>query len=314
MTRRPTDPGAIGVGVDVGGTTTRVVVFGGDDRPLHVAVEPTRRGPAALVDQLVRLVDDVVDRCGTRPAAVGVGVPGTVLGGVVELGLNVEIGRPFDLAGALRGRLGVPVAVENDVDAAALGTWSLDDEDVGSLTFLGVGTGFAAGTVVDGRLVRGRTGAAGEIGHLPVPGRTDPCPCGQVGCIELVASGRATTARMRAAGLDGGVVELWDRADGGHHGSAAIRADLVAALAWSAQLAGTYLDVDRIVLGGGVAAALGDRLTDSVRAVLDEVASRSELVRRLALADRLRTVPLGTEVGALGAWHVAAGLASVERA
>ena len=128
-----------------------------------------------------------------------------------------------------------------------------------SLAYLSIGTGFAAGFVIDGEIVRGSLGAAGEIGHIPFPDGDAPCVCGQIGCIETVASGRALIARMPAAGIDGRADELWSAADAGHHAAIAIRDDAVAALAWCCQVVLLMLDVDRIVIGGGVGIELGRR-------------------------------------------------------
>ncbi len=89
-------------------------------------------------------------------------------------------------------RLGVPVLLENDVNAAALGAAALDRRD--RPRYLSIGTGLAAGLVLDGRLRRGAHGAAGEIGHIPVDPHGVAVPCGQRGCLETVASGSALAA------------------------------------------------------------------------------------------------------------------------
>ena len=89
----------------------------------------------------------------------------------------------------LEARLGVPVAVENDVNVATLGAVALSG--IRDLVYLSIGTGLAAGLVLDGTLRRGATGAAGEIGHVPIDPLGAVCQCGQRGCLETVASGRA---------------------------------------------------------------------------------------------------------------------------
>ena len=301
---------ALGIGIDVGGTSTRVVVFGADDRPVHHDVAPTALGPEALLDDLTRRVEAAIAAVPDRPASIGVGIPGGVRSGVVTMALNVGIDGRLDLAGELAHRVGLPVHVENDVNAAALGACVALDDIGSSLTYLSIGTGIAAGTVIDGHIVRGVSGVAGEIGHVPLPGRTESCVCGQTGCVEAIASGRSVVATMRAAGLDGGVVELFDAAE--HDTTAsAIRDDMVSALAWSAQLAVLLNDVEAVVLGGGVALALGDRLGDAVRSLLAEREASAPFLRSLGLAARVRVAPDGIEFGALGA-HRAAVDAGVE--
>jgi glucokinase len=300
----------VGIGVDIGGTTTRVVAFDANSNPLAIDVAPTVRRPGPLLDDLAERITALVERVGGAPRTVGVGIPGSVRDGVVTMALNVGIDGPVPLADDLAARLEVPVWVENDVNAAALGAHQRlgaprGVDRAGSLTYLSIGTGFAAGTVIDGEVVRGLMGAAGEIGHVAMPGRDDPCVCGQTGCIEAIASGSAVVARMRLAGVAGGVVELWDAADAGHVSAGVIRRDVVEALAWSSQLACLLLDVDLVVLGGGVGVALGPRLVDSVGDALRERERTSPFLAAVAIADRIRLTADGVEVGALGA-HCAA--------
>ena len=296
---KPTPP-SFGIGIDIGGTSTRFVVFDADDRAVRHDVGPTVLGPGPLLDDLERRVVQAIDATPTAPTSIGVGIPGTVRDGVVAMALNVGIDGRLDLGAELASRTGLPVHVENDVNAAAFGACVALSDSLTSLTYLGVGTGLAAGTVVGGEIVRGAAGAAGEIGHVPVPGRTERCVCGQTGCIEAIASGRSVVARMRAAGLDGGVVELFDAASD-DPSAAAIRDDMVAALAWCVQLAVLLNDVDAVVLGGGVALALGDRLGDAVRADLSARERSAPFLEEIGLAARLRVAPVGVEFGALGA-------------
>ena len=95
--------------------------------------------------------------------------------------VNLDVnGDDLPLRDLLAERLGVPVVLENDVNAAALAARALVEAD--DVVYLSVGTGLAAGLVLDGRLRRGEHGAAGEIGHLPVDPAGQECGCGQVGC------------------------------------------------------------------------------------------------------------------------------------
>lgn len=305
MTAEPV--GALtGIGVDIGGTTTRVVAFDAASVPLAIEIAPTVRRPGPLLDDLAQRITALVERMGGSPRTIGVGIPGSVRDGVVAMALNVGIDGPVPLAHDLATRLEVPVWVENDVNAAALGAHlTLGADPSSSLTYLSIGTGFAAGTVIAGDVVRGAMGAAGEIGHVSMPGRVDRCVCGQTGCVEAIASGSAVVARMRLAGMAGGVVELWDRADAGDVVAAEIRTDVVDALAWSSRLPCLLLDVDLVVLGGGVAVALGDRLVDSVRSTLAHRERTSPFLATVGVGDRLRLTAAGVEVGALGAHRAA---------
>ena len=155
--------------------------------------------------------------------------------------------------------------------------------------------------MIGGEIVRGSRGAAGEIGHILLPLGDEPCQCGQVGCIETVASGRALMARMRAAGIDGRADDLWTAADAGHAAAIAIRDEAVGALAWCCQAVLLMLDVDQIVIGGGVGIGLGRRLIDPIAAALAEREQRSPFLASIGISQRLITSPTGIEVGALGA-------------
>jgi predicted NBD/HSP70 family sugar kinase len=106
---------------------------------------------------------------------------------------------------------------------------------------------------------------------------------------------------MRAAGLEGRADDLWSAADDGHAAAIAIRDDAVAALAWCCQAMLLMLDVDRIVIGGGVGIGLERRLIDPIAAALAECERQSPFLASIGLSQRLTTSPTGIEVGALGA-------------
>ena len=309
------------IGVDVGGTTTRIVTYSGPGAELAVRRAPTPKGAAAIVDLLCEQIMTITmattgeGPSGAALASIGVGIPGVVHAGCVDMALNIGVGEPFPLAKVLADRLDAPVVVENDVNAAALGAHHVlaADRDV-SLAFLNIGTGFAAGVVANGEVLRGVSGTAGEIGHIAVPGWTTPCGCGQVGCFETVVSGRAIQAGMRECGLDGGVRELWQYAAAGSDHARRLRDSLVDGLAGACQLVTLLLDVDSIVIGGGVGAALGDELIDPLRTTLRDRARESPLLAGLDIAARVSRLPAGVEVGALGADLAARASVSVTTA
>jgi predicted NBD/HSP70 family sugar kinase len=300
MTPRHED---VTVGVDVGGTSTRIVVFSNVGEQIEARTSPTPVGGSALLAHLGEGIAESVAVDSRRLTGVGVGIPGGVAGdGTVSMALNIGIEQPLPLGPLLESRLGVPVRVENDVNAAALGAHvRLAAGAASSLAYLSIGTGLAAGFVIGGEIVRGSRGAAGEIGHIPLPHCDEPCQCGQIGCIETVASGRALMTRMQAAGIEGRADDLWAAADEGHAAAIAIRDDAVAALAWCCQAMLLMLDVDRIVIGGGVGIGLGRRLIDPIATALAERERQSPFLASIGLSQRLITSPTGIEVGALGA-------------
>ncbi|PYN48107.1 MAG: glucokinase [Candidatus Rokuibacteriota bacterium] len=198
------------VGVDVGGTTTAAGVVTRDGDVLLDESAPTRgkapAKPLAAISALIRKVSDEAARRTRSIDAIGVGVPGPVdvargrVGEPVSHVPELE-GRP--LADELTAEFGRPAFVDNDVNALALGEWMFGaGRGARSLVVLAAGTGFGAGVVLEGRLVRGAVGFGGELGHAPVRFDGPRCWCGGRGCLALYASGRGIvdSARARVAG------------------------------------------------------------------------------------------------------------------
>jgi predicted NBD/HSP70 family sugar kinase len=160
------------VAFDVGGTTTRVAVDNGGSR-IYVERPTLIDTAAGLLPHLITCLKSVLQSAhldNSAVAAIGIGVPGTVdeTNGTVRLASNLHIGdTPLLLRDELRAHIDVPIAIENDVKTAALGlTGRLDDPANGVLTFLSVGTGVASASVIDGSVLRGSHGSAGEIGQI----------------------------------------------------------------------------------------------------------------------------------------------------
>lgn len=303
-TRSPVGDARVGdsIGIDIGGTNTRVVRFDPAGVVLRSVRSATPSGAAALVDHLGEVIDDVVGSHDEPVGCIGIGIPGIVAAGTVSMALNLGIGGPVDLADRVRERVGIPVHVENDVNAAALGAFAvLGGPGDSSLVYLSLGTGFAAGTVVAGELVRGARGLAGEIGHVPVPGSETRCPCGQRGCLETIISGRAIVERMGSRGLEADATDMWRAAAAGTPAAVAVRDDVVNGLAWACQSIVLLLDVDRIVVGGGVGAAIGDLLVDRVREVIARRGDDSPFISNIGIGERISAAPGDVELGALGA-------------
>jgi glucokinase len=303
----PGDPAALVAGLDIGGTKTLAVLV--DDEGSVVARARVWTGGAGADGVLAAArgaLERVSARAGAAPAqiaAVGVGVPGRVdpEAGAVTLAVNLGIGeRPLPIGPRLAGALGVPVAVENDVNAAALGA-AVALGGVEDLAYLSVGTGVAAGLVVGGRLHRGANGVAGEIGHLPLFPDGPACECGLVGCLEAVASGSAVAQQWPDGGAP--AVALFRAAGAGDPGAAGYRDLLAERLARAVLLLALTVDPAVVVIGGGVA-EVGAPLLDAVRGALEDLAARSRFLGALGVAERVRGAPAGP-LGALGAVEVA---------
>jgi predicted NBD/HSP70 family sugar kinase len=168
------------------------------------------------------------------------------------------------------------------------------------LAYLSIGTGVAAGLVLDGRLRRGAAGAAGEIGHVVIDPAGPPCPCGQRGCLEALVSGPAIARRWPAAAGQPVATHLVDAAVAGDEAAASLLAEVGGHLASAVQLLALAVDPRHIVLGGGVTEA-GEPLAEAVRTALVARARAVPLLADLALADRIVVLPSGAAPGATGA-------------
>jgi glucokinase len=254
------------IGVDVGGTKVAVAALEDGAIEEHDR-QPTRLDtPDALVDQLATMIA----AAGTADA-VGIGVPSLVdfATGTARHSVNIPLaGVP--LRHQLSERLGVPVYVDNDATVAALAEATGDDgaPAVQHLVMFTVGTGVGGGIVIGGRVFRGATGAAGELGHQLVAadlrhGAPQPEGFPQPASLEALASGRALDALGREHGLpDHSVVDL---AQGGDDRALLAIRVLGERLGVGIANAINVFDPDVVAIGGGISAA-GDLLLEPARA------------------------------------------------
>lgn len=304
------------VGLDIGGTKTLAVLLDPSGTPGDQVRLPTERGARAVVDTAAAATADLLVRADLTAddlTGIGIGLPGIVdpVGGRVEhaVNLGIDSGVPLAadvsaaLAARLNGRSGsalVPVRLENDLNAAALGAAHLRGEDDGDLAFLALGTGLAAGLVLDGRLHRGVGGAAGEIGHLVYQPGGRPCPCGQHGCLEQYASGSALRSAWPGPGDRPAPVALFEAAEAGDPAAVAVQVEFAEAVAAAVRVLLLTTDVAHVVIGGGVS-ELGAPLLRVVRERLDHSARESGFLASMRMAERVDIAPRGVPVGAVGA-------------
>lgn len=298
------------VGVDLGGTKIALAVVDADHRVLARHRVPTPEGP----DAVLAAVATGVRRLAERPDAVGVGLPGPVSEGVVMTAPNlVGFTEPVPVAQRLRDALGVPVTVENDATAGVVGEW-VAGAGRGSRFVLGVwlGTGVGGGLVLEGRPYRGAVGGAGEFGHMCVRQFGALCGCGRRGCVEAYA-GRASMERAVAVAVAAGrssrlyalrdekgrerlTSGVWAKALAeGDPLTVAVLDDAVSALGAGVGAAVNLLDLDRIVVGGGLAEKLGADLVDRIAAATRPYLLVPGAARRFVLAE------LGDDAGVVGA-------------
>jgi glucokinase len=273
------------VGVDVGGTKVlgALVRLGGDapGEVLRSMQLPSDAKGSDVVDQVVAVARSLVADAGEdAPVAVGAGLAGLVdLHGVVRRSPNAPGLEGVDVAGRIRAATGLPTVIDNDANCVARTALALRVPRVRHLVAVTLGTGIGGGLVVDGALVRGARGFAGEPGHMVVDPHGPICPCGQRGCWERYASGssledlaRRAVASGRGSGLAGpdGALDgarVTEAASLGVPAALAVMDELAAWIALGlANLIG-LLDPELVVLGGGITDA-GDVLMEPVRAAL----------------------------------------------
>ncbi len=271
--------------IDVGASKVAVAVVAPNGSVEDVGRLVVAEHPGDLFAAVCDLASSRLDR--SRVDRVGVGCAGPMsAGGETVSPLNIPAWRDFPLRDALARELGLPVAVEGDARALALGEGRFGAaRGVSDYLSMVVSTGVGGGLVLDGRLVGGRTGNAGHLGHLVVVEGGAPCRCGGRGCLEAEASGGAIERRTGRPASE---------ADDGERGRAA---DLVGRAVGA--LAAT-LDFVRCFVAGSVALGYGaeffERATESARGV-----ARLGYARDVALEPS----PLGAVGPLLGAAAVA---------
>ncbi len=181
------------------------------------------------------------------------------------------------------------------------------------LAYLALGTGVAAGLVLDGMVRRGASGAAGEIGHIPLVPDGLACPCGQRGCLEQYASGSALDAAWPSRTGRPSPVELFEAAAEGDPAALRLRDAFIGAVASAVRILVLTCDVRQVVLGGGVS-ALGAPLLAAVRSALTEQAASSPFLRAMGLAERVVLAPADLPLAAVGAALLAADAPTGPRA
>jgi glucokinase len=300
------------IGVDVGGTKTESLRVTDTGQIEGRSRLPTpARDQAATLETIEQVVEDVLT---DDVAAIGLGAAGLVHepSGVLLSAPNISW-RNVPLRDRMAKRFERPVTVDNDATAAA---WAEHLIGAGrgyrDLLFVGVGTGIGGGIVIDGRLIRGAHGLAGEIGHIIVEPGGPVCGCGNHGCWEQVAGGHAIARGGARAVMDDPGSEIAmlaggdpARATGELVARAAAGGD-AAAVAIIAQvgrrlgegIAGlvNILDPEAVVVGGGVS-ELGAPLLDPIRERFLETVEAADVRPEVPIV----AAALGNDAGAIGA-------------
>jgi glucokinase len=307
-------------GIDLGGTKIQAVVVDDDSQVTGEARQPTPTtgGPAAVISQMADTLTEAAEAAGVETArlrGIGVGSPGAVdakAGTVAEARNLSDWDKPFPMAPALTELLGSPVYIGNDVSVAVHAEYELGAAKR-SKSLLGVfwGTGVGGGIILNGKMWEGR-GAAGEIGHMVVERGGRRCTCGRRGCMEAYAGRGAMEERARKLVKRGEKTELFEimekrgrtRLQSGIWERALKREDPMAehligravkALGAGIASAVNLLDVETVVIGGGLGTRLGEPYVKRIE---------SAMMPHLFVSDRppdVLPVGLGDLGGAIGA-------------
>jgi glucokinase len=304
------------IGLDVGGTKIAAVRIGENGRPTERALASTPAdSPKATVAAIVACAEKLVT---PRVQAIGIGAAGMVepKTGTLRFAPNLAW-RDVRLANELSGKLGIPCIVDNDANVAAWGEFRFGaGRDADDMLLVTVGTGIGGGIVSGGRLFHGAHGFAAEIGHVIVEPGGPLCGCGNHGCWEQVASGRAIDRLAGEAVRDEPTSPFAKRFDGDPSRArgyalteAALDGDATAIEIFrrvgsrlGEGIAGfvNVLDPDIVVVGGGAMDA-GELLLGPARLRYAEAVEASEARPNVPIV----AAELGTEAGAIGAAKLA---------
>lgn len=308
------------IGVDLGGTNVRAAAVrpdGGITARARLKSNPAE-GYEYVVGRVADVIKTVVDEARTAPLRVGLGSAGAIdfSKGIVTRSPNFPDWKNAPLGRDVAERVGVPVILENDANAAAIGEgWTGAASEWDNFAMLTLGTGVGGGIVLDGRIWRGPTGMAGEIGHLPVRSGGRICGCGASGCLEAYASASGVVRSARERFKESAA--SWLRERSGEDKNAITATAIKEGAEVGDKLcidllkeAGDYLgialgavaltlDLADFVIGGGLAGAL-DFMSPSMR----DAAMRTAYTLN---EDKLRTslARLGDDAGIIGAAKLA---------
>lgn len=193
------------VGIDLGGTNIAAGLVTEDGRILADMSIPTmaERDWREIVADMAAVSKQVIEKAGVDIAdvkGVGIGCPGAIdnENGICTYANNIKM-EHANIAEEFRKHFDIPVNLENDANAAALGEYAINGKGAKSFVFVTLGTGVGGGVILDGKIFRGFNGVGAEIGHTVVVSGGEPCTCGRLGCWEAYASVTGLIRRTKAA-------------------------------------------------------------------------------------------------------------------
>ena len=294
------------IGLDLGGTNLRAAAIDRSGNLLQSVSGKTAysAGREAILDDMVNAIRVLRDQFGAADlAGIGVAVPGFIRmkEGVIGNSNNLSALEEFPIRDEISIRLGTPVILENDANAAALGEkWIGAGRGLDDLVLLTLGTGIGGGVISNGSVVRGYLGMAGELGHITVVPNGNPCGCGNRGCVEKHASATAVTAMAKLLGLGDALTskEVYDLALKGNEKARTIFVSVGEALGVVLAMLVNTFNFPLYLLSGGLLGAW-DLFAP---AMIEETRRRSFTFR--TTNTRIEKADLGNEAGLFGAAYL----------
>lgn len=306
------------IGIDVGGTNVKIALVDSDGKIGYSNTIPTRAemGYEYTINNMKQAIRDLMTE--TKLSAkdiegIGFGLPGQVdfKSGIVRLITNIPGWVEIPLAKMIEDEFHIPTRIDNDVRCAALGELNFGaGKGCENLICITVGTGIGSGLIINGKLVRGASNAAGEIGHIKLQMHDGPiCGCGDTGCLEAFASGPSIVAMAEEYIMGGKSTKYREMANGNDItpfivAEAAKAGDAVAKRIFTRM--GEYIGIgmasvvnllnpEKIIIGGGVADA-GDILLNPLKETIKKRAMK-------IAGETVEVVPaqLGNTAGVIGA-------------
>jgi glucokinase len=295
------------IGIDLGGTNLRVgaVTQQGEILEKVETSSEVHKGRGRVVELLLDALKEVRKSLqGIQLSTVGLGIPGVInlAEGIVVQSPNFPDWIDFNLKACLEGNLDVPLWIENDANAAALGElWLGAGKEHKNFCCLTLGTGVGGGIIVDGKILHGADGMAGEIGHIVVDPEGPPCGCGSYGCLEVYAS--ATGLIRMAVGADLKTAptakDLHILAEKGNLEARRIFTQMGYYLGIGLTTLIQLLNVELIILGGGVVDSWDYFVPEAEKQI------QKRAYKTLARRVKIRRALCGGDAGILGAAYVA---------
>lgn len=303
------------VGVDLGGTAIKVGLCDAEGRLLQTFEGPTEvaKGPDTVIDNIENYIRRIVEESPydwSQVAGIGAGVAGftNVKEGVILLAPNVGF-KDVPIRAILEERLGKPVKIDNDANVAALGeAWSGAGKGIDNCVCYTLGTGVGGGIIINGKIVQGFSGMAGELGHIAVIPDLEAiqCGCGKMGCLETVSSATGII-RMAKDAVERGdrtslsllediaAKDVFDAAKAGDEVAVRIISRAAFYLGKSMAAVAVTLNPERFIIGGGLSKA-GEFLFEQIRETFKKL-TPEPVTRGVSIVP----AELGNDAGMIGA-------------